>query len=68
MVTAAGTRRIAEKPAVHRYSLAQARFPRLGEAAAAIGVSVTWLERLVALTSAWSNLYVYERAATGSAS
>jgi hypothetical protein len=57
----AGLVEVAHKRALHRYPLEIGLFPHFAEAAEAIGVSIAWLEALLSLTSAWSDLFIFER-------
>jgi hypothetical protein len=56
---------VTHKPRLHRYPLHRALFPRLRQTADALGVSFEWLEALVLETSAWSDLFVWERPSDG---
>jgi predicted RNA methylase len=65
MLRDAGLVERTRKPRLHRYPIGRALFPRLSETAEALGVSLEWLDALVEETSAWSDLFVWERPSDG---
>jgi predicted RNA methylase len=65
MLRDAGLVEVTHKPRLHRYPLRHTLFPRLRETADALGVSSVWLEALALETSAWSDLFVWERPSDG---